>query len=326
MRGAPPLRHDAEVSSQVIERADRQTTWSRAEVWHAWPLAWADRTSRSLLLVALAVSGLLACYGLTLLLHRPPELAPSLTLRGIGALLLVLAAIVAPASRSYRLGAFYCIVLFACTQAAVLLLQSTSLIGASTYGALDAINFVSFGTLVVAWMLVRMRHPLTILVVVTGYAMAGAAFFARALPATRERLFDNAWQEASSSLDEAIGRTGAILLVVMLVLLAWWLDGWMRALLPVAHVAEPHGSGRAHRTGERPRVRVAVVAMLCCLDLLALAVAISAKQPTSRGRLSEADDWWCSVVIAVSTARTALVILAIAAAVIWLTDPVQRAV
>lgn len=314
------------MSSRVIERAERQTTWSRAEVWHAWPLAWADRTSRSLLLVALAVAGLLSCYGLTLLLHRPPHLTPSLTLRGIGALLLVLATIVAPASRSYRLGAFYCVVLFACAQAAVLLLQSTSLIGPSTYGALDAINFVSFGTLVVAWMLVRMRHPLTILVVVTGFAMAGAAFFARALPAIRARLFEHPWQEAASSIDEAVGRIGAVLLVLSLVLLAWWLDGWMRALLPVANVAEPHGSGRAHRTGERPRVRVAVVSMLCCLDLLALAVAISAKQPTSRGRLSEADDWWCSVVIAVSTARASLVIMAIAAVVIWLGDPVQRAV
>ncbi|WP_425845782.1 hypothetical protein [Agrococcus sp. TSP3-2-1] len=312
--------------SRVIERADRQSTWSRAEVWHAWPLAWADRTSRSLLLVALAVAGLLSCYGLTLLLHRPPELAPSLTLRGISVLLLVLATIVAPASRSYRLGALYCVVLFACTQAAVLLLQSTSLIGASTYGALDAISFASFGTLLVAWMLVRMRHPLTILVVVTGFAMAGAAFFARALPAIRARLFEHPWQEAGSSIDEAVGRAAALLLVLSLVLLAWWLDGWMRALLPVANVAEPHGSGRPHRTGERPRVRVAVVAMLCCLDLLALAVAISAKQPTSRGRLSEADDWWCSVVIAVSTARTALVILAIAGAVIWLSDPAQRAV
>ena len=57
--------------SRVIERADRQSTWSRAEVWHAWPLAWADRTSRSLLLVALAVAGLLSCYGLTLLLLFP---------------------------------------------------------------------------------------------------------------------------------------------------------------------------------------------------------------------------------------------------------------
>jgi hypothetical protein len=314
------------VSSRIIERAHRQTTWSPVEVWHAWPLAWADRTSRSLLLFALAVGGLLSCYGLTLLLHRPPQLAPSLTLRGIGVLLLVLAAIVAPASRSYRLGAFYCIVLFACTQAAVLLLQSTSLIGASTYGALDAINFVSFGTLVVAWMLVRMRHPLTILVVVTGYAMAGVAFFARTLPGIRARMFEHPWQEASSSIDEALGRGGGLLLVLSLVLLAWWLDGWMRALLPVANVAEPHGSGRPHRTGEGPRVRVAVVSMLCCFDLLALAVAISAKQPTSRGRLSEADDWWCSTVIAVSTARTSLVILTIAATVIWLTDPVQRPV
>ncbi|QUW19320.1 hypothetical protein [Agrococcus sp. Marseille-Q4369] len=314
------------MSSRVIERAERQTTWSSAEVWHAWPLAWADRTSRSLLLVALAVAGLLSCYGLTLLLHHPPELAPSLTLRGIGVLLLVLATLVAPASRSYRLGALYCVVLFACTQAAVLLLQSTSLIGASTYGALDAIHFAAFGTLVVAWMLVRMRHPVTILVVVTGFAMAGAAFSARALPAIRERLFEHPWQEAGSSIDEAVGRIGAVLLVLSLVLLAWWLDGWMRALLPVANVAEPHGSGRAHRTGEGPRVRVAVVSMLCCLDLLALAVAISAKQPTSRGRLSEADDWWCSVVIAVSTARASLVIMAIAAAVIWLGDPVQRPV
>ena len=36
--------------------------------------------------------------------------------------------------------------------------------------------------------------------------------------------------------------------------------------------------------------------------------------------------WWCSVVIAVSTARASLVIMAIAAAVIWLGDPVQRPV
>ncbi|MCR8670172.1 hypothetical protein [Agrococcus sp. HG114] len=305
-------------------RAQRQTTWARDEVWHSWPLGWADRTSRSLLLVALAVGGLLACFGLTLLLHRPPELGPSVTLRSIGVLLLLLAAIAAPASRSYRLGAAYCIVLFAAAQAAVLLMQSTSLLGPTTYGALDAVSFAGFGALLVAWMLVRMRHPVTILVVVLGYAIGGTAFYARALPAIRARLFETPWQEAASALDEGIGRAGAILLIASLVLLGWWLDGWMRALLPVANVAEPHASGRAHRTGERPRIRVALVLMLVCLDLLAIAVAISAKQPIARGRLSEEDDWWASLVLTVSTARASCIVLGIACAVIWLSNPAQR--
>lgn len=306
-------------------RANRQSSWSGEEVWHSWPLTWADRASRSLLLVALAVGGLLACYGLTLLLQRPPALAPSVTLRGIGVLLLLLAAFVAPASRGYRLGAVYCIVLFALGNVALLLLQSTSLLGATTYGALDAVDFSTGAALVVAWMLVRMRHPLTILIVVLGYATAGTAFFARVLPVLRDRLARNVWEEASSADDEALVRGVLLLLILGLVLLGWWLDGWMRALLPVANVAEPHGSGRASRTGETQRLRSAIITMLAGIDLIAIAVAISAKQPVARGRLSAEDDWWASIVLAVSTGRATMVVIGIAAAVIWLSNPEQRA-
>ncbi|MCH1883307.1 hypothetical protein [Agrococcus sp. ARC_14] len=306
-------------------RAQRQSSWSSEEVWHTWPLRWADRASRSLLLVSLAVGGLLACLGLTLLLHPPPALSPSVTLRSIGVLLLLLAALVAPASRGYRIAAVYCIVLFAVTSAAVVLMQSTTLLGATSYGALDAIEFAAGAALLVAWMLVRMRHPLTILIVVLGYAAAGAAFFARALPVLRTRIAQNPWEEALTSADEAIARAVMLVLLLGLVLLGWWLDGWLRALLPVANVAEPHASGRASRTGEQQRRRYAVIAMLAGLDLIAIAVAISAKQPVARGRLSAEDDWWASIVLAVTTARATMVIVAIAAAVIWLSNPEQRA-
>ncbi|KAA6433621.1 hypothetical protein FQ330_05860 [Agrococcus sediminis] len=306
-------------------RVQRQASWSGDEVWHTWRLGWADRSSRSLLLAALAVGGLLACYGLTLLLHRPPAIVPSVTLRGIGVLLLMLAAVVAPASLGYRIGAVFCIVLYAIAQVPIVLMQSTTLLGATTYGAFDAIDFLAGGALIVAWMLVRMRHPLTILIVVLGYATAGAAFFGRALPLLRPRLAADPWAEQVSIADEALVRSVLLALLLGLVLLAWWLDGWMRALLPVANVAEPHGSGRASRTGERPRLRSALILALAGLDLLAIAVAISAKQPVARGRLSEDDDWWASIVLAVSTARAAMVILGIAAAIIWITDPQYRA-
>lgn len=307
-------------------RAQRQSTWSREEVWHTWPLRWADRASRSVLLVSFALGGVLACFGLTLLLHRPPALSPSLTLRGIGVLLLLLAALVAPASRGYRVGAAYCVVLFAAGSGVLVMMQSTSLLGATTYGALDAVEFASGAALLVAWMLVRMRHPLTILIVTLGYATAGAAFYGRALPLLRAQLADHAWAEAASASDEAIAAGVLLALTLGLVLLAWWLDGWMRALLPVANVAEPHGSGRASRTGERHRRRYGVITMLVGLDLIAIAVAISAKQPVARGRLSAEDDWWASIVLAVSTARATMVIVAIAAAIIWVSDPSPRAV
>lgn len=306
-------------------RAQRQSTWSRDEVWHTWPLSWADHASRSILMVALAVGGLLACYGLTLLLHRPPEVPPSVTLRGIGVMLLLLAALVAPASSGYRFGALFCIALFAAAHVAIILIQSTSLLGATTYGALDAIQFCGGGALVIAWMLVRMRHPLTILIVALGYATAGAAFFARALPAIRPQLAADPWAEAQTAVDEAVARGVMLMLILGLVVLGWWLDGWMRALLPVANVAEPHGSGRASRTGEGQRLRSAIITMLVGLDLIAIPVAISAKQPTARGRLAGDDDWWASIVLAVSTGRVTMIVMAIAAAVIWISDPVYRA-
>lgn len=306
-------------------RSPRQPSWSGDEVWQTWPLRWADRASRSLLLVALAIGGLLACFGLPLLLHRPPALSPSVTLLGIGVLLLLLAAFVAPASRGYRVGALYCIVLFALASTVLVMMQSTSLLGATTYGALDAVEFTAGAALVVAWMLVRMRHPLTVLIVVVGYAAAGAAFYARALPVLRARVAANRWEEAATGMDEAIARAVLLVLLLGLVLLGWWLDGWMRALLPVANVAEPHGSGRASRTGERQRRRIAVVAMLLGLDPIAITLAISSKQPVARGRLSAEDDWWASVVLAASTGRLVMVIVAVAAAIIWISDPGQRA-
>jgi hypothetical protein len=306
-------------------RAQRQATWSRDEVWQTWPLAWADRTSRSLLLVALSLGGLLACYGLTLLLERPPAAAPSITLRAIGVLLLLLAALAAPASRGYRIAAVYCLVLFALAQSTVVLMQSTDLLGATTYGALSALEFGSGAALIVAWMLVRMRHPLTIIIVALGYATAGAAFYARALPRIRRRLAANPAEESASTLDETIVRAVLLLLLLGLVLLGWWLDGWMRALLPVANVAEPHGSGRASRTGERQRLRYSLITMLVGLDLIAIALSISAKQPDGRGRLSEEDDWWASTVLGISTGRTVMVVITIAVLVVWASDPSYRA-
>lgn len=306
-------------------RAQRQSTWSGDEVWHTWPLRWADRTSRSLLLISLATAGVLACFGLTLLLHRPPVLLPSVTLRSMGVILLLLAVLVAPASRGYRAAAAYAVVLFALASTAIVLMQSTTLLGATTYGALDAIEFCAGAALLTAWLLVRMRHPLTILTVMLGYATAGAAFYARALPSIRHALHADPWQEARGAADEAIARGVLLLLILGLMLLGWWLDGWMRALLPVANVAEPHGSGRASRTGERQRRRYALVTMLVGLDLIAIAVAISSKQPTARGRLAAEDDWWASIVLAVSTARVTMVIIGVAALVVCISNPEQRA-
>ena len=66
--------------------------------------------------------------------------------------------------------------------------------------------------------------------------------------------------------------------------------------------------------------------MLAGLDLIAIAVAISAKQPVARGRLSAEDDWWASIVLAVSTARASMVVVGIAAAIIWVSSPEQRAI
>lgn len=305
--------------------AERSLRWSNVEVWTSWPLRWADRTSRSLLLVALAIGGLLSCYGLTLLLHRPPELVPSIVLRAIGTALLALAILAAPASRGYRVGAAYCLLMFMLASGVVVAMESTNAFGATTYGALAAIELIAFGALVVAWLLVRMRHPLTILISVVAYGAASGSFLVRVVPALRSRLFDDPWQERLSNLDETILRAAMVLICLGIVLLAWWLDGWMRALLPVANVAEPHGSGRASRTGEGARIRGAVITMLVGLDLVALAIAISAKQPQPRGRLSVDDDWWASVVITVATARTTMVLIVIAAAIVWLSDPARRA-
>lgn len=312
----------------VIEQPQRQrqSGWSREEIWHTWPLRWADRASRSLLLVAFALGGLLASYGLTLLLHRPPALSPSLTMHGIGLLLLLLAAFVAPASRGYRVAALYCIVLYGAATSVIVMMQSTTLLGPTTYGALDAAQLTAGAALIVAWMLVRMRHPLTVIVVALGYAAAAAAFYARAMPVIRATVADNPWEEAASAADELVNRAVMLLLLLGLVLLGWWLDGWMRTLLPIADVAEPHGSGRASRTGERPRRRFAVAAMLVGLDPIAIAIAISAKQPNPRGRLAAEDDWWASMVLAVSTARFVMVLVAVAAAAVWVSNPAQRAI
>ncbi|WP_347753720.1 hypothetical protein [Agrococcus sp. ProA11] len=307
-------------------RAQRQTSWCRDEIWHDWPLRWADRASRSLLLIALALGGLLTAYGLTLLLHRPPALAPAVTMHVIGLVLLLFAALVAPASRGYRVAALYCLVLYGAASAVIVLMESTTLLGPTTYGALDAAQFVAGAALIIAWMLVRMRHPLTIIIVALGYAAAAAAFYARAMPAVRARVAGNAWEEAATAADELVTRGVMLLLLLGLVLLGWWLDGWMRALLPVADVAEPHASGRASRTGELHRRRFAVVAMLIGFDIIAIAIAISAKQPTARGRLAAEDDWWASIVLAVSTARFVMVIVVVAAAAVWVSDPTQRAV
>lgn len=288
------------------------------EPWRRVPVRWGDHGTRSLLVTALTAGAVLVAYGITLLLEQPPALEALLALRVLGILLLVLAIALAPASRDARLLASWALVLHALVAIAGAVMVSSDVFGRLRLGAVSAVEFAGFITWVAVMLLLRMRHPLTILTSLMGGCLAGLAFFGRVLPLVRERYAEaDGGQVAVLTVDDdAIASLVIVGVGVALVVFAWWIDGWARVLLPL-EAPDPSVPARS----ERDRIRLAGILTACMLDPVAIVLLHLAKQPTTESRLDPDEDWYATALLVVAYAKLTICWVTVTTVAIWLLDP-----
>lgn len=299
---------------------------SRVEPWMHLRLRWADPGSRSLLLQAFAISGILVSYGLTLLLSPPPAFGALAALKALAVVLLLLATVVAPVSVRYRAMALWCIVVSAMCSTAWVLVESTDLFGPTTYGMLDAAELAAYGTWVTAYLLLRMRHPLTILVVITTYCIVVIALLLRVMPSIREKLEGSTpvMHESDVVSDEVVLRSTLLVVGFGLVALAWWIDGWFRPMLPVRFHEHLIAEGSDSDPAVRDRIRRAWIMIACMLDPVAIVMLHRAGADARRSGLTAHDEFMLRCGIGVAYGRLVIVLLLCAALIVLLVDPHWR--
>lgn len=291
------------------------------EPWRRVPLRWGDHGTRSLIVITLTSGAVLVAYGITLLLEQPPALEALLPLRVLGIALMAVVVALAPASRDARLLAAWALALHAIVAIAGVLMASTDVFGRQRIGAISAVEFAGFITWVAVMLLLRMRHPVTILTSLMGGCLAGLAFFGRVLPLLRERYAEaDGGQAALLTVDDdAIASLVIVGVAVALVIFAWWVDGWARVLLPMetTDLALPTRS-------ERDRIRLAGILTACMLDPVAIVLLHLAKQATPESRLDPHEDWFATALLAVAYAKLTICWVAVTTVAIWLLDPTWR--
>ncbi|GAA2173013.1 hypothetical protein GCM10009846_13240 [Agrococcus versicolor] len=312
--GAGPMATLLEDRTVEARLGSRDTV----EPWRRVPLRWGDHGTRSLVVMALTAGAVLVAYGITLLLEQPPAFEALLALRVLGVMLLVLAIALAPSSRDARLIAAWALVLHALVAVTGAVMVSTDVFGRLRIGAISAVEFAGFITWVAVMLLLRMRHPVTVLTTLMGGCLAGLAFFGRVLPLMRERLEAQAGGQAAVLIvdDDAIASLVIVGVGVALVIFAWWIDGWARVLLPMS----TRSSDLPVRS-ERERIRLAGILTACMLDPVAIVLLHLAKQPTAQSRLDPDEDWFATALLVVAYAKLTICWVAVTTIAIWLLDP-----
>lgn len=299
-------------------------TRSRVEPWTRLPLRWADPGSRSLLLQAFAISGVLVSYGLTLLLQPPPAIGALAALKALAVVLLLLATVVAPVSVRCRALALWCIVVSAICTTAWVLVEASDLFGPTTYGALDAAEVAAYGTWMVAYLLLRMRHPLTIVVVTMTYCFAAGALFMRVMPTVRERLETLPGpHERDVVSDEVLLRSTLLVVGFGLVALAWWVDGWLRQMLPVRFDDSIVDDDAESDPAARADIRRAWIMIACLLDPVAVVLLHRARRHAAAG-ITAHDEFMARAALGVAYSRMVLVLLLGTTLLVLLVDPQWR--
>lgn len=293
------------------------------ETWRRTRLRWADPTSRSLMMTALTFGSLLVACGITFFLQVPPALDAMSALLTLAIVLLTLACIVAPAMWWYRWIALWLVMLCSVCTAAWIALCCTDLLGPATYGAVDALDFLAFGSALLAFLVLRMRHPLVILFSAICYTLLGGLLFTRVVPAVRAQVPATTYTQVAPA-DELVIRASLVGIAAGIVILAWWLDSWCRGFIPVHGTARAPDATTPAVRDDLGRIRIGWIMIAAGLDGIAVVLAHRAKKPSPRGRLDAADDWMATAVLSIAYARMTLVWLFAGALAIWFLNPGWR--
>lgn len=303
---------------------------SRIEPWRRVRLRWADPASRSILMQAFAISGVLVSYGLTLLLGPPPAVGALAALKALAVVLLLSAAVVAPVTALYRLLATWCIVLSAVCTGGWVLVESTDIFGPTTYGALDSAEIAAYGTWLVAYLLLRMRHPLTIAVAILAYCISATALCVRVMPEVRRQVDQIARLQpvgdvGTALFDEILLRTALLTVGFGLVALAWWLDGWFRQMLPLrAKESLLDDPEEASAPSAIAPMRRAWILFACFADPAAIVYAHLALRHARADGITPHDETMVRMVLGMAYSRLVLVMLLVTCLGILLIDPQWR--
>ncbi|WP_293696805.1 hypothetical protein [uncultured Agrococcus sp.] len=286
---------------------------------------WGDHRMRSLLLYATVISGAFAGYALPSMLSQPADFSTVMSLRWTSWILFAVGLVVAPTLLGNRTVASFALSLHVISSIARTIVVNGDLPQPVTYGVIDAYRFVSVATLVVYWMALRLRHPLSVLSTMVVFCAVIGTFFLQGSIVIRAVVEIGGVSEQATSQDETIiwsitGVTGIAILV-----LCSWFDSYCRTLVPLCG-AEYQAARIPVLVEARHAVtrqfRMAWVFFALFLDVLAVFyVCRVLRHPLALGGDKE---WYARLLLCLSVARMIAVLLIATMTLIVLFDPVYR--
>lgn len=318
LRGAVPL------GSSERPRA-RAGVRSRTQPWRFVELAWGEHAMRSLLLYAAAIAGSFAGFALPSMLSQPPDASTVMWLRIMSFTLFALGIVVAPTRNMNRALAIFALLMHILTTTGRTIMVAGDLSHPVTYGEIDAYRFVGVATLLVYWMVLRMRHPLSVSVTTGVFSVFGGVFFAFGTNAIRAGVAAGGIAERQTSLDESLVWSGAGAIAVATLFFCAWLDGYTRAFLPLR--------GYEYRAIRTPVVRDDRGSLLRCYRLAWLffwlwldvpAIFCAARAMLRPLGLEGDREWFARVLLPLATARLTMTVVALTAVAIALLDQQYR--
>lgn len=300
---------------------------SRTQPWRFVNLAWGEHTLRSLLLYAVVIAGSFAGFALPSMLSQPPDHSTVLSLRIMSFVLFGIGIVIAPTRHMNRAMASFALTMHIISTLARTVMVSGDLRQPPTYGEVDAYRFIGVATLLLYWMVLRMRHPLSLSVATGLYTVVCGMFFVFGSNAVRDFVASTGMDERRTSLDETLIWTAVGAITLLTLAFSVWVDAYCRAFLPLR--------GYEYRAIRTPVVRddrgsvlkdyrLAWLFFWLLLDVPAIIFAVRA---LLRPLGLEGDrEWYARVLLPLATARLTMAIVALGAVTIALLNPEYRSV
>lgn len=195
-----------------------------------------------------------------------------------------------------------------------------------TYGVVDAYRFFSVGTLMIYWMVLRMRHPVNITITSAIFCLLFGTFFLQGTSAIRALVVETGGvAEQATSHDESIIWSITAITGVGLLILCAWFDGYWRSVVPLWG-AEYRGvripmTPEARREVQR-HFRMAWVFFLVFLDIVAIFyICRVLRRPLG---LSGDKEWYARLLLGLCAARVVLTMHAVTMILIVVLNPEYR--
>lgn len=237
-------------------------------------------------------------------------------------LLLVVSVVTAPIGPAYRGAAVFTLILLVLGTTVSVLVESTSVFGATTRGTGIAVDYVIGALTLAMWLLVRQRHPLTILIAQLFYVVAGMIVLFSASPLAEPRIVTQGSPEAVVPIEAIVLRGSLITIGFVAIMIARLLDSVFWRRLPLGtwsadrDVDLDHGtsaeSGEDRSDGDLTLMAwIAFWLMVVGLDLIAILLAFLATRPAPEGRLDAYPNFVATLAIGVGTAKFLLTVVVI---------------